>query len=352
MVLSPSEVTLRLDPALMPYVSNVTFIVSQEPTVKVKLIGPDKNEVQPTDPMVAFSMTSDREFTAYTITNPASGDWKFTLSGKGSAQVRAILHSRLRTKIISPSGLVEAGQPMPIVVNLIEEQADGSIIKVVGDASFSALVTLPDGTRQSLDTFYDDGTHGDQVAGDGNFTRDFVATSIPGTYTISVRGIKGVVPVSTTNQVEAIPFPQIVIDQPGNQKYEIRTNFIPLKIHLEGLTTPSAFEGGFNAKITSPAGHTSEISLKSENGAFTGDFLPAETGIYTIVFQSTNAFYQGLPYQKEVKSGFETVLFAQMTVQSVKLGLDSAASQGKFEVQQAIQGIPLLVTIRSTSASV
>ncbi|MHC1733390.1 MAG: choice-of-anchor X domain-containing protein [Bacteroidales bacterium] len=346
---APNGATLKLDPALMPYVSRVTFVVSQESGGKVKLFGPDKKEVRSTDSMVAYSMTTNPGFTTYTIANPASGNWEFNLSGKGIAQIRAILHSRLRTKIVSPTGLVEAGPPMLIVVNLIEEQLDGSAVKVVGDVSFSAIVTLPDGTRQSLDTFYDDGTHGDLIAGDGSYSREFVETSLPGTYGISVRGLKGVVPVTIVNQVAAISFPKILIDQPVKQKYEIRSNTVPLKIHLEGTTALSNFEGGFKAKVISPAGKIFELDLKSENGAYTGEFSPAESGVHVVVFQSTNAFYQGLYYQKEVRVEFETVLYSQMTIQSVHLGLENTTSPGKYELQQAIRGIPLRVTVRSNS---
>lgn len=345
---SPGDIILELDPALMPYVSKATFIVSHDPAVKVRLIGPDQKEVQSSDPMVSFSMTSDPGFTAYTITNPASGEWNFNLSGNGSAQIRAILHSRLRIKIVSPTNLVETGRPMGIVVNLIEEQEDGSLVKIVGDASFSAMVTLPDGSQQSLDTFYDDGTHGDQIAGDGNFTRDFVDTIQPGSYEISVRGLKGVVPVSAAIRVEAIPFPKIVIDQPTDQTYEIRSNTVPLKIYLEGENTSTAFEGSITALVTSPDGKTTKIMLSPGEDSFTGQFSPTESGTHTVMFQSEDSFFQGLSYQKEAGTRFETVLFAQMHILSVEPGL-GASELNKFEIQEAIQGIPLLVTINSTA---
>ena len=348
-VRSPEQVTIKLDPALMPYVNKVTFIVSKEATIKANLVGPDGIEVFPSHSMVDFSVVSDPGFAVYTIMNPASGDWKFNLSGSGSAQIRAILHSRLRTRIISPVGLVETDQPLRIVVNLVEEQSDGTIVKVVGDASFSATVILPDGTIQSLDIFYDDGTHGDQIAGDGSFSREFVETSQPGTYRITVQGYKGVIPVTSATRVEAVPFPSIVVDQPIDQKYEIRSNSIPLQIHLDG-TDFSGFEGEFIARVVSPSGQRFDIPLIYENGGFSGEMEPDESGAYTIEFQPVNAFYHGLPYQKTAMAKIDAIEIPKIIVKSLKLGLDHATNQGRFELQQAIQGIPLLVTLKSTSA--
>ena len=348
---SPGQLILSLDPALMPYVSKVTFIVSKDPAVAVRLSGPDGNEVQSTDPMVTFAMTSDPGFFAYTITSPASGDWKFALSGDGSAQVRAILHSRLRTKIISPYGLVEAGQPVNIVVNLLEEQDDGSVIKIVGEASFSALVGLPDGTRQSLDSFYDDGTHGDSTAGDGNFSRTFVETGQPGSYSIAVRGLKGVVPVTAATQIEAVPFPQILVDEPSTGNYEIRDNTVPLRAHFDLPNSVEAFEGILIAKVTGPNGQTALVSLPADKGVFSGEYLPTVSGNYHVEFIAENAYFQGLPYEKQAATSFEALVVPQLTLQSVSLGLTGASSHDHFELQQGRQGIPLLLTVRSTSSN-
>lgn len=346
---SPGELTLPLDPTLMPYVSKVTFIVSKDPAVTVHLIGPDGREVQLNDPMVAFAMTDDPGFLAYTINSPASGNWKFALNGNGSAQVRAILHSRLRTKIISPSGLVEARQPARIEVNLLEEQDDGSVIKIVGEASFSAMVTLPDGTRQSLDSFYDDGTHGDVTSGDGNFSRLFVETSQPGPYIIAVRGLKGVVPVTTSAQIEAVSFPQIVIDEPAKGKYEIRDNVVPLRAHIDLSNSIEAFEGTLIAKVTTPDSQTTIVPLQAVSGTFSGQYSPTVSGSHQVEFITDKAYFQGLPYERQVITNFEALIVPQLTVQSVSLGLTSASSHDRFEMQQGRQGIPLLLTVRSTS---
>ena len=320
-VSSPAQVNLTLDPALMPYISKVTFIVSKEAGVTARLFDPSDQEIFPENSQVSFAITSDAGFAAYSIPFPASGEWRFQISGNGSAQVRAILHSAPAHQDHLPAGMVEAGQPLRIVVNLIEEQADGSTVKIVGDASFTALVTLPDGSRQSLDTFYDDGSHGDLTAGDGNFSREFVETSQPGSYSIDVAGWKGVIPVAASTRVEAIGFPQIVIDQPLNQLYEVRTDPIPFSIHLEGMAEGSVFEGGFLAKITTPGGHTSQLELVPQGDAYVGEFLPVESGSHSVTIRAVEAYYQGLPFQKEATVSFEDVTIAQLRGLSVQLGL-------------------------------
>jgi len=350
-VSSPTQTTLLLDPALTPYVSKVTWIVSHESSVRVQVVGPDGKEVKATDPMVTFAVTADAGFTVYTVADPAGGGWRFNLSGSGSAEVRGILHSRLRVRVISLPGMVEAGVPLPIVVNLIEEQADGSIVKIVGDATFSAIVTPPGGPGQSLDAFYDDGTHGDVVAGDGNFTREFMETAEQGTYAIAVSGRKGVIPVTTATKVEAVVLPRLVIDQPANPSYDIRTNTVPLRIHLEGAEASAALEGGFSARVTSPAGQVYYVALRAQQAVFSGEFAPVESGQYKVEFQPEKAYYRGVPFQKQASTAFEAVMVGRLTIRSVKLGLGGAASQERFEVQEAVQGIPVLVTIGSSATA-
>lgn len=346
---APAEVSMLLEPALMPYVSQVTFIVSKDDGVQTRLLSPDGAEILPGDAGLVFLMDTDPGFSAYTMNAPAGGEWKMKLTGNGSAQVRAILRSRLRTRVVAPLGMVEAGQPMQVVVNLIEEQSDGSLIKVVGDASFSALVNLPDGTRQSLDSFYDDGSHGDLLAGDGNFTREFVETNLEGTYGISVSGLKNVIPVNAAAQVQAIGFPIIVVDQPLSQQYEIHAEPIPLRIHLENIAPDASFEGGFTASLVAPSGKTTNVELTPDGTAYTGQFTPDESGKYTLTYLAVNAYYQGLPYQKQVSLSFEDEIFSKITVQSVKLGLEKEEPE-RFEIQEALEGIPLAVSIQSTSA--
>jgi len=344
---SPGEAVINLDDALIPYVSKVTFLVSQSQSVSPVLIAPDGNAIKSTDKNVAFAMDSDPAFSAYTITAPASGDWKFQLDGSGTAQVRAIIHSRLRAKILSPNSMIEAGEPMPIVVNMFEEQVDGTSMKVVGEASFSATITLPDGSQQSLDTFYDDGTHGDRLAGDGDYSRRYVDTAATGTYQIKVQGIKGVVPLSVTTRVEAVPFPQIVIDSPSARKIEVHANPIPLEFHLEGLSAPDSFEGTLKAVVSTPSGRNEKVPVKMENGKFTGEFLPVESGAHSLMISPENAHYLGIPYQKEARAVFDAVVFKQANIQSAFLSLDGKSKRERFEVQQATNGIPLLVTVQS-----
>jgi hypothetical protein len=346
---SPSIVTISLPPALIPYIDKVTFIASKSPSTQIGLISPDGETIQPDAPIVDFASTNDPGFSVYSLKKPASGDWTIAVGGSGQAQVRAILHSRLRVMIKSPVSLVEAGIPMSVVVNLVEEQSDGATIKIVGDASFSAAITLPDGSRQSLDNFYDDGTHGDKVAGDGDFSRDFVDTFMAGTYQIAVQGFKGVVPVATSARIEAVAFPTVIIEQPQNQVYEVRDDAVPFNIHLQNGFDEKEFEGTIVAVVSSPSGKTTEIELKRNGLNFLGDYLPEESGNYSVVFRPMDAYYLGLPYSFESDANFEAQIIPKLQIEKVQLGLDSSDNQDVFEVAQAVAGIPVVVTIQSNS---
>ncbi|MBU2610994.1 MAG: VWA domain-containing protein, partial [Chloroflexi bacterium] len=184
---SPGNAALEIDPALAPYITKVSFILSKPDNIQSKFLAPSGEEITPESSGVASFLADDPRFVVIIMHHPAGGGWNFQLSGQGMVMRRAILHSRLRSAITSPGRFHQAGQPMPIVVSLIEQKDDGQTTKIIGDAAFSALITLPDGKQESLDRFYDDGTHGDARANDGDYTRLFVNTDQPGSYDVAIR---------------------------------------------------------------------------------------------------------------------------------------------------------------------
>lgn len=340
---APGEVAVSLDPALTPYIREVTFIIAHSPGVTTRLAAPGGSEISSVD-MGVFRI-DDPRFSAVSVPTPQGGDWLVRLEGSGSAQVRAIFHSRLRARVVSPTGWVESGQPAPLVVNLLEEQPNGQMVKIVGDAGFSARITLPDGSQESLDQFYDDGTHGDKLPGDGNFTRMLVNTHQPGSYSISLRGQKGPVSVSAEVQFEAVALPTLVVDAPQPGQYDIRTEPIPLSVHLEGVAT-GQFEGGFKAVITSPGGQINDVSLIPEGNSYVGVFLPVEDGAHTVTFTAENSAFLGLPYQREAQSQFTARIVPTVSVVSARFASDTS----RYEVEEARAGLPLEVTFRSTAS--
>ncbi len=347
---APGDVVLSLDPGLVAYVNKVSFIIAKPSTASYGLIDPFGQEVNLNDPRVTYSVTDDPLFSVVTVDQPSGGNWTVRLGGIGSVQVRAIIYSRLRAQITSPQGYVEAGQPMNIIARLQEEQSDGSLIKIIGNASFSALITRPDGAQDSLDRFYDDGTNGDITADDGDFTRIYNNANLPGIYQIQLTGKKGDVPIIYQGQVQAIEFPKIVVDQPSQSKVNVLDKPINLQFHLGGTEIKNLDSGGFIAKITAPSTKISEEHLTENEGTFSGTFMPTENGLYTISFEPNQAFYSGLPYTHSADLSVEVKLIPSISLNNSTLQIaEPYLSQKKIEIAIARKGILVTVSLTSTS---
>lgn len=349
---APGEAVFPLDAALMPYVDRVSFVVSKPAASSAGLIAPDERQVSSDDTDVRFSIRNQR-FEVVTLTAPAGGTWRYQLAGSGSVQARAILYSRLRLQLVSPQSVFEAGQPLALAVKLIEEQPGQEPVTIIGDASFAAWITRPDGARDSLDRFYDDGTHGDILAGDGVYTRDYVNTQQPGVYALEIRGSKGAVPVTYQAQAQAVAFPKPVVSQPLQSQYEIRREAVPLELRLEGAAVNELDRGSFDAAISSPGGALQRVPLTCIKEICSGAYQPAENGTYRVRFEPVDAAYQGLPYLHAVETSFEARLISSVAVEQYQIGLDpSGEKRPRFERFQAQQGIPLPITFSSTSPNV
>lgn len=341
---TPGQAELFLDPGLAPYIERVSFVISRPSSVTAELITPDEKPV-PIDPSgEGFAMQNSR-FEVFTWSGPTGGAWRYDLSGYGVVQARAILYSRLHAQVVFPQSAFEAGQPLPLVLRLVEEQPGREPLMIIGEASFAAWITCPDGSRDSLDQFYDDGTHGDALAGDGHYTRLYVNTSQPGSYLVQVRGFKGTVPVFTQAQIQAIATPRMAIDEPQLQVYEIREQPVPLQLHLEGVPVNELDRGGFGVSITAPGGHVDNLTLTYNNGQYSAMFLPSEDGVHQVRFTAQGAAYQGLPYLHELETSFEARIISTLAVNQVQIGLNPIS--GRFDRIQAQKGIPITVALSS-----
>lgn len=339
---APGIANFVIDSALAPYLHKVSFIVAKPSTVNARLVDPGNRVVVASDTNIPFLFTNDPGFAIMTVDQPAPGNWQLVLEGKGDIQAYAILHARLRLNIDKPDVLQAAGSPFKIVVHLTEDQEDGSSVTVVGAANFSALITRPDGSQESLDRFYDDGTNGDDLGGDGLYTRSYTNTDLPGSYTIAVQGWKDAVPVQQVHDVEAIQLPAVVVDTPLNWHYEVRDEGIPLGIHLERVEPGSFLSGDFIAQVTAPSGTVQEIELEEVSGRYSGIFYPCEAGLHQVDFISRQAYYQGLPYNHTTRTQFDLQLIPQITIQNDAIYL------GNFEIQN-VGGISFQVSVDSNS---
>jgi uncharacterized protein YegL len=298
-----SNGALKIEQTLAPYVNSATFVFTKPENTKVRLLGPDGNEI-------TKDHSTDSRFSLFTLENPVGGTYSFRLQDGGEVQAWAILRSRLRVQIIEPSALHPLGNELPVIVNLLEETAAGNFIKIIGDVNFTALVTAPDGSETSLDRFYDDGTHGDTTADDGNYTRIFPAPKIEGVYLIAVQGWKNAIPVQAETRVKVTNFPELIVDFP-QEKIEVRDTAVELQVHLDGAA--SFEQGQVIARVISPSGHTDEIVMAG-NGIYVGEFFPVEDGEYHVTFETRDAKFQGVNFQTQVEDVFDVTVIPFVNV--------------------------------------
>lgn len=319
-----SSSSLEIEQTLAPYVNSATFVFAKSETAKVHLLGPDGNEI-------GKDYSGDPRFSLITLANPVGGTYTFRIQGGGEAQAWAILRSRLRVQIVEPAVIHPLDRDLPIIVNLLEETSSGGFVKIIGDANFSALVTAPDGSEISLDRFYDDGTHGDLKADDGNYTRLFPAPKAEGSYLITVQGWKNAIPVQAETRVKVAKFPNLVVDSPSDNT-EVRGNAIKLQVHLD--IQEFIGQGEVVAQITAPSGEAEEIML-SGNGIYAGEFLPLEDGEYHASFEMRDAMVYGMSYQMNVEHDFNVVVvpFVNIALRETNTPVACFSSSNEILVQ-------------------
>lgn len=301
---------LDIEQSLAPYINTVTFVASKSPYATVTLLGPDGEEIMK-------DQSSDPRFSIFRLENPAGGGYAFRSWGKGEIKVWAILRSRLRVEIVTPADVHPSGEAMRLEINLLEETWKGEFTKIIGEATFTALITNPDGEQGSLDRFYDDGSNGDHVAGDGTYTRIYPDTHQTGMYQISVQGWKGVIPLQTDKLVRVSQFPQITVLSPHGT-LEVRGQPIELKVQLSEKSTLE--EGDVYAVITAPSGKVQEVRLK-EDDLYRGALRPSDDGEYHVKFELRNAVAHGMEYQTHVEHTFQVKIipFAQVVLRDVNI---------------------------------
>ena len=322
--------SLEIEPALAPYVHSVSFVVGKPQNTSVRLLGPDGREITANKPNVAFADFSDARFFILTLEKPVGGMYSFRAQGGGTVQAWAILRSRLRVVMVKPDNIHPLGREMSVVVNLLEETPGGNFIKIIGEANFTARIMRSDGSEVSLDRFYDDGTHGDAVANDGDYTRVYPNTDVEGVYQISIEGWKGAIPVQAERQVTILRFPEIIVDAPVGT-VQVRGERIELRVHLEGGDPQLFDQGEVTARVVSPLGRVEEIALQG-NGAYAGEFLPAEDGEYQVLFGTRDVKYRGVDYQTGLEHSFNVNIIPFVKVNLAETNIPSACFSTPDEI--------------------
>ncbi len=305
-----TEYSLKIDPALAPYINSVSFVIGKPEQAEVRLLGPDGREMSAN----AVNVANDARFVIVTVEHPVGGKYTFRAGGSGMLQAWAILRSRLRVEMVEPGRFHPLGRELPLVVRLLEETAEGRFIKIIGEVNFSARIMRPDGSEISLDRFYDDGTHGDAVANDGDYTRIYPNTDVEGEYLISIQGWKDAVPVQAQSRVSILRFPEFVVDAPKGT-VQVRGEKIELRVHLEGGNPPMFDRGQVIAQVKSPSSQTAEIAMQGK-GVYVGEFIPVEDGEYRVRFETRDVKYRGEEYFSALDHVFSVniVPFAEVIV--------------------------------------
>lgn len=303
---------LDLGPTLAPYLQKASFVLGKPEGTRAALLDPSGQVVTTATPGVTIH--ENPRFLVVTVRQPQGGTWQFQVSGAGVARARAVLYSRLRVQVISPQGLQKRGDPVPIIIRLVEERADGQVVTIIGEAAFTGEITRPDGRRESLDRFYDDGTHGDLLAGDGDFTRLYAGADLPGWYRMVITGRKGAVPVAQEMTFEVADFPHLVISAPSGE-YEILDTPVTLMAKLTGGLLD---QGEVLARVTAPSGRQVEILLAGQAGEYEGSFLPEENGRHSVQFETREALYRGAPFWDAARAEFTVHLLRGVTVGAPK----------------------------------
>lgn len=344
---SPGFSPLPLEPGLAQYVSRVTYIVSKPENVTAQLVAPGSETISPEEARLAFSYTADPRFAAYTIDSPAPGGWGFDLHGRGQVQARAILRSRLRISVHQLASYHPLGVPLPLAASMVEEGLDGALTNLIGEVSFSAVFIRPDGSQDSLDQLFDDGTHGDLLANDGIFTNEYVKTDIPGEYQVTITAYKGLIPVGCSLKFVVVLFPQIVPLSPREPEFEFRGKPLPITMKLEGGDPPTLDAGAFVARVTGPGNLIIDVPLWLASGdipnMYTAQFTPPVDGSYTIEYLPVNATYKGVPYTQAARKEVNIRLIPAINIAESHIDL------GTVEAAELSRGLSLKLSLTSSS---
>jgi len=172
----------------------ILSIVSDVP-LTFNLIDPSGRVVDPaiatTDPAIVYVEQPDAGFGngwlyQYQVQNPAPGLWQQVIQSTNTVHFGALsaVDSPVRLQSNPDRFTYRPGELVTLSAYLI----DGTTLQ--SGAIVTGTVTLPDDTSFNQ-AFYDDGTHGDSAAGDGQYTAQFTAPNTHGYVTVDIIAIRG-----------------------------------------------------------------------------------------------------------------------------------------------------------------
>jgi hypothetical protein len=295
---------------------------------------------------LSLEMETSGGWQTHTLSQPAAGVWR--VSTQENPSLWALARLRLRLQPSLPAPLAPVGQPFLLRAELLEQAPSGKMLRVVGQASFSALVTTPDGSVRRLDRFYDDGTHGDEVAGDGLFSRLFNEVQQPGRYSVAFQAWKGLANLQVETSFQALALPQLVVDAPlGSASLRMglnsNQNSLLLAAHIEASQPDEVQLSEAFVEIQLPGDRTEILPLEIDSQALALQ-IPFEASVeaeYTAQFTARGS-YQGLPFRLQAPAAFRVHL------QPVISFDQQAHDLGRVDARQLAEGISFTVPVSAS----
>ena len=152
-----------------PDVQEATFYVNREPDGEVTLITPKGREVRGTQSDEGIKWFRGANFDVITIVSPQPGDW--LLRGMIATDGFATVLTNLKLVSDWPSSIT-AGEPTLLQARLNEGEKPVVLKEMSGRTRYALQILPTDKVAEPVieDVLYDDGTHGDKIAGDGIFS--------------------------------------------------------------------------------------------------------------------------------------------------------------------------------------
>lgn len=343
---APNSQSINIDPGMIPYTEEISFIVSKDSTVDVELIDPNGQLINDDSSIIKYSEQNDPAFAIFTLDRISAGEWTVVLRGNGKAQIRAILTSHLKAELISPQSFAAVAEPLLLSAQIIEQNSNGTNTNVIGDAIFNAVITLPNGEQESVDQFYDDGTHGDLVANDGVHSRLYPNTELSGNYEIKLYGSKDLIPVTSQRQVTLIPFPVMEVIMPISHTYELEDReSIPIEIEIENESGETLDKGMLIANVKNNKGDIQEIILSKNGNRFSGKFIPEMPGSYSMEISVMEGSYKNLSYKRTQTIDFEVYIIPKINIRME----EDENDYERFEKSELEHGVPITIAVSSTA---
>jgi hypothetical protein len=269
-----------------PDVREATFYVNREPEGEVTLVSPAGKEYSAASVDESIKWFRGGNFDVITLTSPQHGDW--LLRGMIAKDGFATVLTNLKLVSDWPS-TVTARDPTLLQARLNEGDKPVVLREMSGSTRYALQIIPTDKVSEPVieDVLYDDGTHGDKIAGDGIFSYR-VTLPEPGEYKLWIVA-KG----PTFDRRQQIPFrvkpPLVAVRILASEQHAEEAT---IEGHEEGGSHEAKSEGAEHKGGGAAEGASAEVSAathENKGGVFKGrpgDRLVVELSSEAVLFKN------------------------------------------------------------------